>query len=39
MVSRPPVSLPLKMGLLFLAEGRIGYDEIVAIAGIGYPGI
>jgi len=24
------------MGLLFLAVGRIGYDKIVAIAGIGY---
>jgi len=24
---------------LFLAVGRIGYDQVVAIAGIGYPGI
>jgi hypothetical protein len=30
MVSRPPISLPLNMGLLFVAVGRIGYDKIVS---------
>jgi hypothetical protein len=27
------------MGLLFSAEARIGYDQVVAIAGIGYRGV
>ena len=27
------------MGLLFSAVGRIGYDKIVAISGIGYQGV
>ena len=27
------------MGLLFSAVGRIGYDEFVAISGIGYQGV
>jgi hypothetical protein len=37
MVFWPLVSLPLNMGLLFSADGRIGYYEVLAIAGIGYP--